>query len=522
MHPIFVLIISLFILGLIISNSLTEKVFKKKSFSLAFINVFVWSLAIVFYDKFIVNNNVLYLIAFIYAIIVYVVFGLLLYFSFKSSMLKANHYHMLIESIKSTRFNVYIIMDGKDRIKEISSALLVELGLEYDEVIGKKFFDVFDKAVRFTKFNGVEVNNRYLRDYYKNYKVDIKENQEDKREIVFQNYDGQSIVLNVIEQPVYIFSKFRGRMWIGEKKSDATLLNAERELLEKREELEGIRYKFIAAIELTDEKLFFADLDQRYVWMNDNFKEEFALMGNTLGLDDYRAMIHQEDTYKYMKALDELTKTNPYYSISYRMIQKDHYVWVKEKGKRLFEDESASIILGFIETVKSNQFEKLGIPDLDNALSDIDLLRDVQELYKAHRTFELLAIRVHNLPSINEEYGRSVGNMILGEYIKRIKQNFRTESSQIYRMTGIDFIITITDVRKMEMIKRMFEVERAPLNLTMNYGAIEIVVDARVGIAISSQDAEEAEVLIGCAKQALRFAADDNYMRNCCYYRDVR
>lgn len=522
MHPIFVVIISVFILGLIVNNSLAEKTFKKKSFSLAIINVFVWCLAIIFYDKYIVTNDIMNVAAFAYAILVYVVFGLLLYINFRTSMLRSNHYHMLIESIKNTRFNVYIIMDGRDKIKEISSSLLVELGLTYEEVIGKKFFDIFDKTVRFVKFNGVEVNNRYLRDYYKTYRQDIKENQEDKREIVFQNYDGKSVVLNIIEQPVYIFSKFRGRMWIGEKKSDVTLLNAERELLEKREELEGIRYKFIAALELTEEKMFFTDLDQRYIWVNDNFKDEFSLIGNTLGIDNYRDLIHQEDVMKYVDAISKLTANSPHYSISYRLLQNDHYVWVKEKGKRLFEDESASIVLGFIQTVKTSQFEKLGIADIDNALTDIELLRDVQALYKAHRTFELLAIRVHNLPAINEEYGRSVGNMILGEYIKRIKQNFRTESSQVYRITGIDFILTITDVRKMEMLKRMFEVERAPFNLTMNYGAIEIVVDARVGIAISSQDADEANVLVGCVKQALRFAADDNYSRNCCYYRDVR
>ena len=522
MHPIFVVIISVFILGLIINTSLTEKSFKKKSFAIAFVNVFVWCIAIIFYDKYIVLNNILYLTTFIYAILVYVIFGLLLYVNFKLSMLKSNHYHMLIESIKSTRFNVYIIMDGKDKIKEISSSLLVELGLEYEEVIGRKFFDIFDRTIRFIKFNGVEVNNRYLRDYYKNYKKDIKESQEDKREIIFQNYDGKSVVLNVMEKPVYIFNRFRGRMWIGEKKSDITLLNAERELLEKREELEGIRYKFIASLELTDEKMFFTDLDQRYIWINDNYKEEFFLLGNTLNIDNYRDLIHPEDLMKYLDVINKLTSNSPQYSISYRLLQKDHYVWVKERGKRIFEDENASIILGFIQTVKTSQFEKLGIPDIDNALTDIDLLRDVQALYKAHRTFELLAIRVNNLPSINEEYGRSVGNMVLGEYIKRIKQNFRTESSEVYRITGIDFILTITDVRKMEMLKRMFEVERAPFNLTMNYGAIEIVVDARVGISISSQDADEAEVLIGCVKQALRFAADDNYSKNCCYYRDVR
>ena len=526
MHLLYLMIcsavISFFILGIIVNNCIVEKKFKYREFSIASVNLFAWILGCIFCNKFIAPNEVFSYVVFILTIVLYLLFGIMLYVSFVTSMLKNNHYHMLIETIKSTRFNIYIILDKKDKIKEISSGMLVELGLDYEETIGKKFFDIFDKTTRILKFNGVDMNNKELKDYYKSYRYNTTEGKEEKREIILTNYKNEKIVLNVVERPVYVFSKYRGRMWIGEKKSDEVLLKAEKELNEKRDELEGIRYKFIGALELTHELMFFIDITERYIWFNDNYKNELGLKGNTLGMDDFRKLMTNDDAFNYNKKIAELTHNKPFYDVKYRLLKNDKYIWVNERGKRLFDDKNSSIIIGFVDIVKSNEYEKLGIPEVDNCLTDKELKEDVEYLYKNKRTFELLAIRINNLPEINEKYGRSIGNMVLGEYIKKILYNIKTESSNIYRVTGIDFILTVTDPRKMQVLDKAFKVEAYPLNMKYNYGSEEIEVKATSGIAESYNDAEDSTTLISCAKRALKVASTPGFSKSCCYYKDVR
>lgn len=513
--------ISFFIIGLVINSSIVTKKFKTVEFSITCINLFICVLACVFNSQ-IAENEVLSLIVFFYAIALYLIFGVFLYTGFISSMLKDNHYHMLIETIKSTRFNIYIIVDAKDKIKEISSGMLDEIGMSYEEVIGKKFFDIFERGARFTKFNGAEITNKDLREYYKTYKFNVKKGQEDKREYVLSNYKSQDIVLNIIEQPVFVFNHYRGRLWIGEKKSNETLLKAEAELSEKTDELVGIKEKFMGVLELTHENIFFIDLSEKYIWINDNYKKLLGLNGNTLALSDFRSLMSESDAFAYTNKLAELTKREPNYTMKYRIIKNDGFIWITERGKRVFDDSKSNIVLGFVDTVKSNTFEKIGIEEIDSCLSDKELYEDVERLYNERRTFELFAVRIKNIPEINDKYGRNVGNIVIGEYIKTMLNKLKTESSGIYRISGIDFVLTITDPRKMNLLSKAFSVERAPLNMSFNYGSFKIEVEARAGIALSSTDADNAEVLISCVKRAVRIASTDGFEKNCCYYRDVR
>ena len=100
--------------------------------------------------------------------------------------------------------------------------------------------------------------------------------------------------------------------------------------------------------------------------------------------------------------------------------------------------------------------------------------------------------------------------------------SIKTESSNIYRVTGIEFILTITDTRKMQVLDKAFNVEAYPLNIKFNYGSEELEIKATAGIAMSNSDANNAETLISCAKRALKVASTEGYSRPCCYYRDVR
>ena len=48
-----------------------------------------------------------------------------------------------IKGVKNTKWNVYYVVDHKERIKDISISLLRELNLDKADVVGKKLFSVF-------------------------------------------------------------------------------------------------------------------------------------------------------------------------------------------------------------------------------------------------------------------------------------------------------------------------------------------------------------------------------------------
>ena len=97
----------------------------------------------------------------------------------------------------------------------------------------------------------------------------------------------------------------------------------------------------------------------------------------------------------------------------------------KEVGKRIFDDEHSNVILGFTKKVNTHYYERTNMTEVDSAKSIEELLVALDSLFKDHRVFQLVCINLTTLPEINNRCGRAVGNMIMNEYIKKLKNNFR-------------------------------------------------------------------------------------------------
>ena len=141
-HPVFLLIFSILMLVMIILQSLQqEKVFVLR---LIFVFVFVFGNAMLTFLTFnetielaslSMLNQQLYLA---YTMLVFFILVILILGLFKSSTLKSNHYALFIKAMKNSKFNMYFIIDHKERLKDISIGFLLELGLEKEDALGKK------------------------------------------------------------------------------------------------------------------------------------------------------------------------------------------------------------------------------------------------------------------------------------------------------------------------------------------------------------------------------------------------
>jgi len=520
-HPIYPLIISCFTLFLVIIQSIQSEKVHKYRLILAFLNIAISVVVFAIYRTIVLVNPTYESMYMLFNFFVYFVFLIILYSTFKTSTLKANHYQLFVKSIKNTQWNAYYVVDKKERIKDMSSSLLQELNLEKDEVMGKKLFFVFNQSIRFMKRNDQEISNKQLELYYQNYKEDAKIGDQEIEELLLMNASGNPVLLKMVTQPVFVLGKYKGRIAVGEKKSNFDLLAVEKELNERNTELESIRHKFIATLELSNEGLFYIDLDERSIWFNDASVSSLGIPGNTLDLTDFRRQIDAEDLKKYLAALGDLTPNKTTYSASYRILVKGRYVWFKEKGKRLFEDNVGSIIMGTLNPIHNRHYMASNIEELDGIKEQHDLLVSMNKLFKNSRYFQLMLIELKNIPKVNDNHGREVGNMMMAEYIKKLKMSFVSESGDIFRVSGLVFAVTITDPRKMEVITSGVKTNPTFLNLSMQYGSLTVDLEVFAGIAVGGSDAHEEHELLDASRRALKMALNPQFSNHCCYYKDL-
>ena len=514
--------LSVILLSITIGECFQQNKLKKGKLTLSIINIFILILFNFFYDKFIVNILLVKYFYYGYLIVVFISFATICLITVNSYNQKANNYSQFINSLNNTDWNVYFVCDKKDRIKEISESFLLDLGLKKEQVVGKKAFDIFDQTIRFTHVNDIEITNKELREYYKTFGQTSKVGEEIKREVYFKNTNGQTIVYNLIEKPLFISGKYKGRLNIGQKKNDLSLTGIEKELVNRNKALESIQYKFIAALELTEEGIFFNDLDDNYIWNNDVLVKDLKLNSNTIAYMSYRDLIYPEDLDVYTSTIRSLTPERPSYSLTYRFRVGDKYEFVKETGKRIFDDPNSNVILGFSRKIETNHFEKTNMPEIDSAKTLDDLLNALDSLYSERRIFQLVCVNLTTLPDINNRNGRAVGNMIMNEYLKRLKSNFMSDSGVIYRASGLVFYFIITDVRKMEFFKRGLTADPNSMNLTVNYGSMQTNLKVNIGVAESMSDGINKEELIRNCNAAINTSLTPNYSLNYAYFKDIK
>lgn len=521
-HPIFGIIIAFFIIILIIAESILKEKILRNRLTIGFINISLFVVLAFFYEKIILTRDDFILYYAIYLYLNYLMFLLSLYQTFKNAFIGGTQYQLIKNGLVKTNWNLYFIVDHKERIKDMSESLLRELNLDIDEVINKKLFNVFNKKIRFVKYNKEDTNNKLLEKKFSTYRKEAKPKDYDLIELQFQNYNGELVILNLSMQPVYTLGRYRGRINIGFKRSNEQLLAAEAEILKKDDDIESERHKLLTTLELSNEGYFSIDLDEQTIWFNENITRDLKLPTNLLKLNEFENIIHQDDFKKYKQILSDLTPYKPKYEVSYRILREDNEIWIFEKGKRIFEDRKHRIIMGIMEPIKTNHFRKSGVDILDNIKDEEYLIPYLKQLIKKERPFQLAILSIANIPEINEKHGRQIGNMAMGYYVGRITSTFITESSEIFRLSGLEFAITITDPRKMAMLKDGIKSKENYLNIKLERGVMSFEIKAYIGIAEMYSDGINAEDLYQNAKLTLKEVTTKKYKSQGLYFSEIK
>lgn len=518
-HPLIPLVFFIFIIAIIIKQSIIKQRILKFRLIIAFLLCFLMALEALFYNDIKADTNLLYPLSQYLNLLMDILIGLFFVISVEIAFSRDSFQREILSSLDEKK--IFVFVDKKDRIKDISTLMAKELGFLKEDCFGKKISQIFDANTNIYGFNGEETDNQTLWQYYSNYSQKVKENEHTGIELLMQNKnDDRDLAFYLVETPVFVMGKYHGRIMLGDVKSEENLVGMEKDLATSTKELDKIRLRFAALIEKSEEGISFIDIGGNSIWVNDSMVRSLNLSGNSLGLDEYRSMIHPDDLAVYIEKLASLSNNMPSYEITYRYKTGANYVFIREIGKRIFGNKNIDEICCISNIIKNNHFERTTISELDNIAGEADLITRANQYQEKGKPYQLIMFRVDSIPEINEKYGRNVGNMTLSEYVRMIHNNF-VNDNQIYRISGLEFVAIVSDLRKMDVLKRYLEDHEKILHLDSQYGSLNIHIDIHMGISLSTEFAKASEVY-KAAKEALKFSQRPQVQTNYIYYKDIR
>ncbi len=290
----------------------------------------------------------------------------------------------------------------------------------------------------------------------------------------------------------------------------------EKELDDVKNASELLRKRFVSTIELLHQGISFRESDNT-IFGSDRFITIMGLESNQFTTEEFESIIYKDDIIQYRSSLEKTTKRNPIYTLNYRIIIHDEIRWVKEVGKRISINKKIGYI-SLVSLVDIKQYPTTEIEVLNALKNEKNLYNEMQKCTREKTPYHLILIHLTNIPKINEKYGREVGDLMMGEYIKKMRYNFIKEDQSLYRIGGIDFALLIKDEKKFEFLNRALSGSGDLMNLKMVFGGITQTLYPNLGISAAPYEGVNPDKVLEQAKEALSVSLKDTTNSNYIFY----
>lgn len=489
--PLAVVVLSILLIATLIRESLVRNELLKFRLSVAIIITFTTIAVTGFYSVIIERigyNNLTYICAGYVVVIGLLMFNSL-FLSIREKRIRESYFNCVETN------NYFAYLDKKNRIKNISISFTRFFGLDKCKLVKKNFAEVL--AERYS--NLIINDNEYNAENIKNVFNNISKSKSDlKLEIKCLDVRGKEIFLNLVDRPIYSTSgKFIAHIIFGQSKGIDVIDRTENELNEKSSALEMTKLRFRALLEEGNDPLFFLNIASNSLWANDSLVQKLGFSGNSISFEEYKKRIYPDDLAYYLSMLENLSISHPSYDIKYRFKKGYDYVYVHERGKKVFGPETE--IVSVIEKIRTNSFEKTGMNALDDVKNEEDLYDTLGSIDDS-MPFELVCLKLENIREINDTFGRRTGNIAMNDYIRAIVSAF-VDENLIFRTSGLEFYFIIRDYKKMETLKYYLEAGKI-LDVSATYGSNKITVMASMGI-VNNYKYKDPKSLVKFARMAL-------------------
>jgi len=272
-----------------------------------------------------------------------------------------------------------------------------------------------------------------------------------------------------------------------------------------------------------------------------SFNEYWAqIIGYTLSelepitIKTWEIHTHPDDLQKSAELLEKhFAGILPYYECEARMRHKNGtWVWVLDRGKVATWTDDGKPLLMFGTHMEINQMKltegTLRYEAQHDSLTNLPnriLLKDriEQALLIALRdkiNLAVLFIDLDKFKPINDEHGHHVGDLILIEVARRIKECLR-ESDTVARVGGDEFVVLLPTIEVDQDASGVAEKILHVLNMPFEFVGQSLSISSSIGIAFSPEHTSEGSTLMKHADTAMYCAKADGgnnvkiYQPNC-------
>ncbi len=275
---------------------------------------------------------------------------------------------------------------------------------------------------------------------------------------------------------------------------------------------ESLRKRFIATIELMRDGMMFRT-DDGEMFLTDRLLSVLGETENATTQKAFEKHIHPDDIHGVKDALERLTKKHPGYAFSYRYRTAKGDIWIKERGK-LIHYEGKKMIIATAETLDVKRYPHSEVDLLNSMRIDHELPERLQGLNRHKEPYYLVFFELSNIPAINRRYGRDIGDLMMGEFLNKLRYHFVREEHTLYRVTGIRFAMIIRDDRKYQILDRALKHGGDLLNFEMKFGGVEENVYPHFGIQRITMFEEPVDEVIARTTKALDIAMSEDTHEN--------
>ncbi|HOW37514.1 MAG TPA: PAS domain-containing protein [Candidatus Izemoplasmatales bacterium] len=275
--------------------------------------------------------------------------------------------------------------------------------------------------------------------------------------------------------------QFKTKIKITQNLTDYDFFEMEKELDELKSTSELLRLRYISTIKLMNQGLLFYNDELDGWFASEQFAKITGIAASEMKMEDYAALIHPDDRGQYLSAVKKASKKTPMYDIKYRVNREGAYLWVEEHGQ-VFEFEKKTQVISGVKGIDIKLFPDTLIHELDSLPTEQPLFQHLAQITKEPESFYLVMIQLTNIPDINSRFGRDVGNLMIAEYVKKMRFHFAKDINSIFRITGIQFALIIREQRKYDVMYRALQSGGDLINLLINIGGIQQVVYPNLGI----------------------------------------
>lgn len=518
--PLIPVIFTGLVVIIVLLQCLVKRKFLKVRLILTLVNCFASVLLLVCFSDIkkaneVVGNDSYLILTYVGMILIELAAFGLLFSTLDFSITNEKFQRVLTASLDESKF--FVFLDKKDRIKAISTHFLENLEIQESTALRKNFFDVIEMKYRIIGLNGEEALKSDIKKFFLHYDKRAKEGEKTPIEINIQSEEGQENSYYFIEDPIFTRGNYQGRILMGEMKDEESLIGMERDLTQAQNELDLIRSRFTTLIYKTNDGIFFNNVTNHSIWVNDVLVEKLSLNGNSLDSSEFYSNMHPDDVALYQNILG--SNRGEDYEVTYRYNTGSYYVYVKEVGQKIVQNNTVEFV-GIMNVVDDFRFEKTNTI-LDSIGTEAELMNRYKQLLSdENNVFMTVHFKVASIPEINEKYGRPVGNMMLSQYVAYIKKNY-VNNNYIYRVSGLEFVAFITSYNRMEALKNSLINEEKILHVSATYASEKVATEVYMGISYSSDPGNRKDTLKN-ARYALKYASNPQFKSSYAFYKDVK